>query len=170
VVAAVICTRGLPQRLGNPGIEKKAAGLVDQLVGPGRRILVFNETPAIYYLSHSESVGPYVTPSFYLRSCPTSVEMPLSGDYITRSLRAHPDLILSGSMCSAESDSDGLFRRSGYMLIGKASDRGREIDVYAPSGACMAASPHPLVAEATSTASCPATSRTVVSRRAKVSP
>jgi hypothetical protein len=138
-IAAFLSMRGLPDRISHPGLEKQAARLVDQLVGPGRRVFVFNESPAIYYLSNSDVVGPYIVPNLYLRTCSTTVEMPLTDGYLVQILRARPDLIISGSVCANELDADGLFKRWGYGLVGSVSEGGRRIDAYAPSGLSAAA-------------------------------
>jgi hypothetical protein len=133
--AGFLAVRDLPDRLAYVGIGQRASQLVDRLVGPGRRLFVFDETPAIYLLSRSETVGRYVFPNDYLATCGDGVaEMASESDYVAQSLRARPDLILSGSLCATDLDVDGMYRRAGYVLVGKVRDGSREIDAYAPAG------------------------------------
>jgi hypothetical protein len=133
--AGFLGIRDLPMRIGRPSIEQKASQLVDRLIGPGRRLFIFDETPAIYFLSRSKQVVRYIFPNNYLPTCDGVADMTSATEFIAEGLRAHPDLILDGSLCETDLDAGAIFRSAGYTPVGMVREGSREIAAYAPLGA-----------------------------------
>lgn len=120
----------LVERLQEPGIEGKTENLVDQLVGKGHAIFVFNETPVLYYVSRSDAVGRWIFPSHYISGCDGTAPMAQPATVLDDGLNTRPELVLLGSQCDLDFDADAVVRRAGYRLVGKAFDRDREVDAY----------------------------------------
>jgi 4-amino-4-deoxy-L-arabinose transferase-like glycosyltransferase len=110
--------------------ERQAAALVKGRVGQDGPILVFNETPMIYYLSGSRIATRYPFADHYMPGC---IEVPMSTPdrVLAEGISRHAALILIGGRCASELDARSIVQKAGYVFTQRLSHGERSLDVYA---------------------------------------
>jgi hypothetical protein len=111
--------------------EQRSAAMIDARIGRDKPVLVFDESPAIYYLSGSRVAGRFVFLSHYMPSC-LEVAMSNPETVLAGGIAQGAALILLGNQCPTEFDSAAVVRHAGYRLVGHVAEGGRSIDAYAP--------------------------------------
>lgn len=130
-VLAVQQVEKLRAAIRTPSFEKEAALLVDRHSNADQAIFVFDETPAIYFLSQRKTVSRYVFPNHYIPAFGGTMQVTPSA-VLAQALARHPALLVVGFMAPVDLDADAIAREAGFHIISRMDVNGRRIVLYAP--------------------------------------
>lgn len=116
-VSGLSAHRARAWRLAKP-LDTQVSAYIRANTAPDQTIFVFDESPALYYLSGRQPVTRFVFPSHYMRK-PEADALHLDlAAYVRQALDAHPALVIVGSLWLPENGFDihKLLRAAGYRL------------------------------------------------------
>ena len=114
-----------------PSFDKQAAVLVDRYSNVDQGIFVFDETPAIYFLSQRKTVSRYVFPTHYIPSFGGTPQITPSA-VLAQALARHPALLAVGFLEPVDLDIGAIAREAGFHIISRMDLNGRSLVLYAP--------------------------------------
>jgi hypothetical protein len=109
--------------------ERKAAAMIETRIGRGESVLIFDESPMIYFLSESQIAGRYAFVSHYMPSCQEGA-MASSVGVLRDGIGRRAKLILLGHQCERGTGPEQIVRQAGYHLVGQVSVGTRALDAY----------------------------------------
>jgi len=111
------------------GFERRASAMIDAKIGRRQSVLVFDETPTIYYLSGSQVAGRFAFPSHYMPSC-GEVAMSNPEAVLREGVARKAKMILLGRECARNNDAETRVLQAGYRFSGEISEGARSIAAY----------------------------------------
>lgn len=116
-------------RFGDGQFEARAAAIIDTASTPNDRLLVFDESPAIYFLAHRDPVVRYVFPNHYLPEWPGAVPAVDARALLDQALVQRPALVVVGHLLPTDVDAMTVFLNAGCRPLQTAIEGAREATV-----------------------------------------